>query len=159
METKQLENLLQHHPATRHSFGGVLALDQLPIRATKTCYVINLDESREPGSHWVEVYFGRSGIGEYFDSYGLPPYPITIRNLLSDNSVTWKYNSKQLKDVRTTVCGQYCAFYLIMRSSGISMDRFISQFSNSRFLTNDRYVRNFIYNMLKFVLPLYQPKV
>ena len=132
---------MQHHPATRHSFGGVLALYQLPKRATKTCYVINLDESRESGSHWVAVYFGRSGIGEYFDSYGLPPYPITIRNFLNDNSVTWKYNSKQLQDVRTAI---YCAFYLIMRSSGISMDRFISQFSNSRFLTNDRFVRNFI---------------
>ena len=155
MDTKQLENLLQHHPATRHSFGGVLALDQLPIRATKTCYVINLDESREPGSHWVAVYFGRSGIGEYFDSYGLSPYPITIRNFLNDNIVTWKYYSRQLQYVRTSVCGQYCSFYLIIISSGISMDRFTSQFSNSRF----RYVRNFIYDMLKFVLPLYQPKV
>ena len=56
-----------------------------------------MDESQEPVSHWVAVYFARNGMSEYFDSNGLPPYPKAIKNFLQDNSVIWKYNSQSYR--------------------------------------------------------------
>ena len=52
-------------------FRGVYPIDLLPKRQ-QGVYVINLDKHDEPGSHWVAVY-DDGKIGEYFDSYGLPP--------------------------------------------------------------------------------------
>ena len=40
-------------------------------------FVINLDPSYRPGSHWVAVYFDKNGVAEYFDSLaGYPPHEV-----------------------------------------------------------------------------------
>ena len=113
MDTVQLQSLLYHHPATRLHFGGILARDQLPKCATHTCYIVNFDSSQEAGSHWIAIYFNINGIGEYFDSYGLPPYLSSIKLFLNDNCITWKHNRKRLRGQQTAVCGQYRAYFLL----------------------------------------------
>ena len=56
---------LQNYPVE-----GVYAIDEMKLIETvsyPSSFVINLDPSYKPGSHWVAVYFDRNGIGEYFD--------------------------------------------------------------------------------------------
>ena len=55
-------------------FIGVYPRDQLPVIKTLPCALVaNTDDSKNPGEHWVAMYFSRTKT-EYFDSFGLPPY-------------------------------------------------------------------------------------
>ena len=54
--------ILQNEP----DFQGVfMRTEKLPKSG---CYVLNLDELEDPGTHWVSVFNN-----EYYDSFGLPP--------------------------------------------------------------------------------------
>ena len=74
MNTLQIERLLKKDLKSKTIFKKVCALDQLEKPTFPSAYVINSDPSSKPGEHWVAVYFDKRGRGEYFDSYGLPPY-------------------------------------------------------------------------------------
>jgi hypothetical protein len=156
METTQLEWLLYRHPSTRNDFGGVLAIDELPLRPDHKAYIVNLDTSSEPGSHWVAIYFDPRGCAEYFDSFSLPP-PSPIENFITSNSYSFKCNGQQLQNVRTAVCGQYCTYFIIKRCSGKSMLQLLHPFSSVRLMYNDRFVFKYINTLIKAYLPLYNP--
>nr|XP_034832232.1 uncharacterized protein F54H12.2-like [Maniola hyperantus] len=48
--------------------------NKIPIYLTPPAYLIsNLDPDTKPGSHWVAIYVGTNGVGEYFDSFGRKP--------------------------------------------------------------------------------------
>jgi hypothetical protein len=158
METTQLEWLLYRHPSTRNKFGGVLARDQIPIRPSHTAYIINLDPSSEPGSHWVAIFFDRRGFAEYFDSFSLPP-PKDIVKFLETNSFVYTCNGQQLQHVRTAVCGQYCVYFLIGRCSNKTMSQVLQPFSTVSLMSNDRLVFRCIRRMIITYLPLYNPNV
>ena len=115
METHQLEYLMYRHPATINRFGGVLARDQLPLRATHCCYIVNTDTSQEAGTHWVALFFNSNGLAEYFDIYGLPPHLPEIKQFLSNNCDNWKYNAKRLQSVRSAVSLYLFSFILMYR--------------------------------------------
>ena len=36
-------------------------------------YICNTDPSDIPGQHWIAIALSKAGVGEYFDSVGLPP--------------------------------------------------------------------------------------
>ena len=80
MNSRQLRWILSGDKLTKQFFRGVYAIDE--IKSIKTVsypssFVINLDPSYKPGSHWVAVYFDKNGVGEYFDSFaGYPPHEI-----------------------------------------------------------------------------------
>ena len=58
MNNHQIEVLLRGHPQTRRMFKGVFAADTLPVSRVDeaACYVVNLDDSDEPGGHWIGIY-------------------------------------------------------------------------------------------------------
>ena len=81
--------------------------------------------------------------GEYFDSFGLPPLYPAFRRFLQDNCEEWTYNNKTLQSPLSTVCGQYCATYLLLWSRGVPMINFVKTF-NTDIVANDRRVFNWI---------------
>ena len=68
------------------------------------CFVLNLDEFVNPGTHWVAVYHN-----EYYDSYGLPP-PKCL-----ESRIDW-YNTRQHQSVNTSLCGLYACYYIKCRN-------------------------------------------
>ena len=155
MDTNQLEWILYRHPASKLKFGGVLALDELPSRPRNMAYIINLDPSTEPGSHWVAIFFEK-GKAEYFDSYGLPP-PKEIANFLKKNSYQYTCNCQQLQHVRTAVCGQYCTYYILKKCANYKMKKILQPFSQVNFIANDKLVFNYIKKLIRTHLPLLNP--
>jgi hypothetical protein len=156
MDTSQLEWLLFRHSNTKLKFGGVLARDELPLHARHKSYIINLDPSSLPGSHWVAVFFASNGSAEYFDSYGLPP-PKDISSFLKNNSFKYICNGQQIQDIRTAVCGQYCAYFLLKRCNNNSMKQVLHPFSNVKFMFNDKLVLQYIKKIMRVYLPLMNP--
>ena len=74
MNTLQLNHILKSSRITKKDFYGVLARDQLPeyIPYPKH-FIINTEESSEPGEHWLALYYDKNGICNFFDSYGNSP--------------------------------------------------------------------------------------
>ena len=82
-------------------------------------YVVNTDDSRQPGQHWVSFYRPTPGVVEYFDSYGLPPHYLNFQSEL--DRMGWCYqevNTICLQSEDSTVCGLYCLYYLTHRVRG-----------------------------------------
>lgn len=146
MNGLEIQTILKSDKHTKSVVTGVYSADKLPkaIKNLPTAFVANTDPSHKPGQHWIAVYISEDGNGEYFDSYGQPPhgYPEFV-SFLRKNCTTWIYNSKRLQDYFSTVCGQYCLFYLLHRCRGWSLDTITGLFSNDR-RDNDQQVNDFI---------------
>lgn len=128
MQGIEILSLLANETTTRHRFGGVYASDQLPDSSSilqSTFFVVNLDESDKEGSHWVAIHFDPHGESEYFDSYGLPPLKDSIEEFMNSNYV---WNTACLQSSSTTVCGQYCVYFIYSRCNGISYETVIKSF-------------------------------
>lgn len=154
MNSQQLQHLLKKHCISKYDFAGVYSLDNLPRKALKRAYIINFDKSNESGSHWVSIVFsiGNKKPAEYFDSFGYPPKHKEIIKFLKNNSYYWIYNSKQIQNENTFVCGQYCVIFILCKLKNIKMKTFQSYFGRN-FIRNDKIVYYKIQSLLKHLLP------
>ena len=109
-------------------FRGVYASDRLPISPRNGVYIINLDPSNLPGSHWVAVYL-RNHLAEYFDSYGLLPFVPNIINFLKTFTVI--HNRVQIQSFRSDICGEYCCLYTVSKSLGQTLHKFLTHFHHT----------------------------
>lgn len=135
MNTTHLINILSRDRYCKRFFRGVFARDRFvdldPLvtignGAANSHYVLNLDEASEPGSHWVVVDFHKNtGKIFYFDSFGLPPLFDDLLEKLQTDSSSLTFSQTQLQRINTTVCGQYCLLYCILRSYNFSSEYII----------------------------------
>lgn len=148
METSQLEELVKK-TIPDCPFGGVFASDTLPWEDRKfngTCYIINLDESSGCGTHWISIIL-KDGGNEYFDSFGFPPPDnLKFEEFMNGDYV---YNEKSLQHPLTTVCGQYCLFYVFQRFMGLSLEQIVDLFSEDYPLCNDVLLNGAVNKMYK----------
>ena len=89
-------------------------------------WVMNLDKSGEPGSHWVAVLITPHSV-EYFDSFGDYPTPSVQERIVAAGKRLWPENVKTLKvnrikhqDERTSTCGFHAMKFIRDRMSGQS---------------------------------------
>lgn len=83
--------------------------DQLPKNPRKIeCGVINLDESKNQGTHWV-AYVKKNDYIEYFDSYGdlKPP-----KEFLRYVGLNIHYNYTNYQGSHPYNCGHLCLNFL-----------------------------------------------
>lgn len=135
MNTTSVLGILNSDQAVKQILLGVFPSDFLPnINSYPAALVINLDPSYKPGSHWVALYFSKSGTCDYFDSYGLPP-PKDLVQYLHSNAKRFTYNNKQVQRFFTSTCGQMCIYFLIWRSRGIPFSEIVKSITNDEFIT------------------------
>jgi hypothetical protein len=151
-------NSLQIYTALRRfvepklcNFVGVFPRDKLPnmlkISKFPCCFVLNTDTSKLKGSHWVAVYYPKRNICEFFDSYGMLPSAYSIDINPSD------YNQKRLQSYKSTVCGQYCIYFLYHRSLTHSLHSTLKSFT-SNCGSNDILVACFVKKHFKISNPV-----
>lgn len=84
--------------------------DTLPSKPRKIeCAILNLDSSRNPGTHWV-AYVKQNEYCEYFNSFGNLKPPLELIKYLKDIHIN--YNYKQYQTFGTTNCGHLCLLFL-----------------------------------------------
>ena len=71
-------------------FNGVFSRDNLPNTLRNGAYVINLDEYRDFGTHWVALYVNNKTV-TYIDSFGVEHIPIEITKCIDNKKHTDKY--------------------------------------------------------------------
>ena len=157
MDNLQLSHLAANCKVTAPHFGGVFAINTLPETPFRLPYSIisNIDPSNKGGSHWICIYFPINGPPEYMDSYGFPPRYEFKRFM---NSNYFVYNTQMIQSPYTTVCGQYCLYYLYNRSIKKTMDSVLNSFDLDNLLANDIAVNKFVSYHFKLDLPLYDPE-
>jgi hypothetical protein len=137
MNTGQIKSILYADCKLSTSFEGVFPSDKIPKFCDQpTALVCNLDPQKRPGSHWVAIYI-KNNVGEYFDSYGLPPMDNNFINFLNNNCRKWKFNRLELQAFNSTVCGHYCIWFLSEKARGKNAWR---QFKNEKGRENDKLV-------------------
>jgi hypothetical protein len=97
---------------------GVFSKNEPPQELYPGGYIINLEDSHNsagaklPGSHWVSFWIepGRKNQVVYFDSFGFPP-SLNTQDLLRE-FVPYKYNTVQIQNVNSGICGYYGLFFV-----------------------------------------------
>ena len=144
MNTIELQHIMNHGPWLKHLHGRVLAKNLLPQKKDQKtrAFIVNTDNSDQPGTHWVVVYFSESGNSYYFDSYGLPPLHEEITQFLNQNSVKpWTSNHQRVQSLFSSLCGMYCVFALDTLSRGYDIQQYLRhKFYNTDYFHNDQLV-------------------
>lgn len=141
MNTQQLLEHLQSDPATRLIVLGVFPRNKLPrVVCHPSGLICNTDPASRPGEHWICLFIDHNGVGEYFDSFGLPPLHRVFVKYLNKHCVSWTHNSQTLQDMNAETCGLYCLYYLKMRCRGVTRERLLRIFSHD-YAANDRLIK------------------
>lgn len=162
MNTRQIERCLNvglEGTSTKAGFLGALPKDYAakylmsPPDRSPLCFVANTQTSDMSGEHWVAYYYN-CGVLEFFDSYGLSPYQLSMPTGVwsKNHDVVW--NSKSLQGLDSDVCGQYAIYFLVKRSRNETMRDIVHPFSFVDSRSNDVLVRNFVCRRFKYCIPV-----
>lgn len=135
MNAHQIYSCLSQEKLTKDSFRGVFPRDLLfkhgkVLPNRNNSYVCNTAGKESPGEHWIAIHIDDEGLGEYFDSYGLLPND-TFACFLQSNCVSWTRSIIPLQNPLTTVCGQYCIFWLYSKGLGFQSECIIESLKRS----------------------------
>ena len=84
MDTQEIDRVLRSDPPSSQYYDGTFAVDKFPtFIPSGRLYVINLDDSHQEGSHWVQVGT-LNAVTTYFDSFGRPPPPNILKTLAAN---------------------------------------------------------------------------
>lgn len=149
MDTLQLQHILLSDQLTRRQYGGVLPADRVPDRipGRPIGYIVNTDPSTLPGRHWVAFHFPADSKQPaiFWDSYGRGPnsYNASFTDFLNKNSEQWTYNKRTLQGAYSTVCGQYCVYFLLKMARHVPLSNIVAVFSHDK-KHNDFMINQFI---------------
>ena len=156
-----LNSLSPFHPLTNKEiseyykneprFNGVYSRNNLPNKIKKRAYVINLDEYKNTGTHWVSL-FVKINEAIYFDSFGVEHIPKEINKFI--NSDTTKLSSlKRIKSnifriqaYDSIVCGYFCMEFINYMFKGKTLLDNTNLFSPNDFKKNDRVIKRIFKN-------------
>lgn len=131
MNTRQISRILKRCPKTSPTFVGCVPADGIPIRDDYPySVVVNTDNFRKPGRHWVAIYAVSEDVVEYFDSFGQHPNR-QIGSFLRRFPVR-RRSVKGLQSRFSQACGPYCIYFVTKRSSGQSFAKVVDELSRCR---------------------------
>ena len=114
MNTQEIDYVLSKDEYS-HMYAGVFPIDLLPdVLKPQQVYILNLDTSKEKGSHWVCLQtIGAPEIITYFDSFGSPP-PLEIIPKLLRNGKTIVYSDIAVQSILSQYCGYHCLMVTLL---------------------------------------------
>ena len=141
MNTQQILRILKVEKIKE--FVGVYPCDKLPKITPPATLVANIDPASKPGKHWVVLYIDHDGSGDYFDSYGLPPLKV-FKNYLHENCNNWVHNTHRVQGPLSSVCGQFCIYFIVHRARDIPLKAIVDTFDKNNLVENDEIVSGFV---------------
>lgn len=155
-DTIQLSKACQEDPFIQPVFQGVFAADQVPFqklaRLSNWAIIINTDPASRPGQHWVAA-MKRNGRCYFFDSYGNDP-SVYQRNIWRPFN-RCERNTKDYQQTFSTVCGDYCLFFLrlfCLKDFRPDFDHLDQYFDEHRDSENDNLVHNIVHQWFPKIL-------
>ena len=143
---------IQEYYQNEPRFNGVFSRDNLPNNnnnnnnnispkglgsAVKNgAYVINLDEHRDIGTHWVALYVNNKTI-IYFDSFGVEHVPKEIMKLIDSHRKNIITNIFRIQAYDSIMCGYFCIGFINFMFNGNSLTDYTRLFSPNNFKKKD----------------------
>ena len=154
MNTLQIFNVLQSDSFTKSVFTSVLPSDRLPDTVTERPkgFIVNVDKSDGPGTHWVAIYLTHDGKGEFMDSCRQQPshYSENFKTFLENHSSSFSYNKHELQSPWSSVCCPHIACFTHYIDVEIPTSTITSMFTDNKqwndMLVRDLYVNGFLWN-------------
>ena len=113
-------------------FNGIFSRDNLPNTIKNGAYVINLDEYRDVGTHWVAFYVNNK-TAIYFDSFGVEHIPKEIMKFIGSNNKNIITNIYRIQAYDSIMCGYFCIGFISFMFDGNSLTDYTSLFSPNDF--------------------------
>ena len=106
-------------------FNGVYSRDNLP-NLKKGGYVINLDHSKNTGTHWVVIFVKKDEV-IYFDSFGVEYIPKEVMERIKNKKI--KTNIFRIQDNNAIICSYFCILLIEYILQGKTLTDFANLFS------------------------------
>lgn len=141
LSTTVLDLLAKQDCQLRRTFQGVYAADRLPRHGPEGGYIVNTDPHDQPDLHWLGLWVDRNTC-QVFDSCGLPlrVYDDPDLQLWLSQFATVVRSDKTLQALDIMACGHYVLQYLKFKAHGMDMVTFLTFWSDTDFVGNDRVV-------------------
>ena len=126
-----INNLLKYNK----NFIGCFSKDQIFLIENNKSMIMNLQNSYEPGSHWIALKRVKNGIF-IFDSFGVGYLPIGIFMVFKSYKVIT--NIYRIQDISSHLCGMFCIFFILYDIKNKNdFIKFLTLFDSTDFLKNE----------------------
>lgn len=116
MYENTIDQILYKDDYTKEIYTGSFALDELPKQPKyPSALIVNTEPRNQPGEHWLALYYSKSGVCDFFDSYGQPPSFYNLESYIDSTSNIWNWNKRRLQG-DSNYCGYYAILFLLYRS-------------------------------------------
>ena len=99
---------IQKYDQNEPKFNGVYSGNNLP-KIKDGAYVINLDEYKSKGTHWIALYVNAENV-KYIDSFEVEHVPKEIRKFFGKKD--FKTNIYRLQAYDSIMCGYFCIGFI-----------------------------------------------
>ena len=127
---------MQEYYQNEPRFNGVFSRDNLPNNNNikNGAYIINHEEYRNIGTHWVALYVNKKTI-IYFDSFGVEHIPKEIMKFIGNKNIITNIFRIQAHD--SIMCGYFCIGFMNFMFNCNSLTDYTSLFSPNDLKKND----------------------
>ena len=129
----EIEKYYQNEP----KFNGVYSRNNLPKIKDGT-YLINLDESKSIGTHWIVLYVNGNNNVIYFDSFGVEYIPKGVERFIGSKDMTTNIYWRQAYNL--ILCRYFCIGYIGFMLKGKSLQDYANLFSHNGYKKNDQII-------------------
>ena len=115
-------------------FNGVYSISNLS-KLKKGAYIINLDHSKNTGTHWVVIFVKEDQL-IYFDSFGVEYIPQEILEKIEHSSLgnkNIKTSIFRIQDYNSIMCGYFCILFIEYMLNDKTLTDFTNLFSPCNF--------------------------
>ena len=126
-------------------FNCVYGRDNLPNNKKIGCFIINLDEYSDIGTHWIALYVNKKA-ATYFDSFGIEHIPKEIKVFIGDKDIM--ASIYRIQSYYSIMCGYYWIGFTDYMLKGDSLTEFTDLFLPNSFKKNDDIILNYLLNKL-----------
>ena len=126
-----MNNLLKDYK----KFIGCFSKDQIKLIGNNKSMIINLQDSNQPGSHWIALKRVKNTIF-LFDSFGVGYIPIGIFKVYKNYKIM--KNIYRIQDISSNLCGMFCVLFIYYDiKSKNDFIKFLTLFNSNDFLKNE----------------------
>ena len=130
---------IQKYYENEPRFNGVFSRDNLLKKIKDGAYVINLDEHKDTGTHWIALFCKKNEI-VYFDSFGVEHIPEEIKEFIRNKN---KANIFRVQANNSIMCGYFCIGFIDFMLAGKTLIDYTNLFSPYDFNKNDSIILSY----------------
>ena len=117
------------------SYLNTFSKDEIPLIQDNKCFIFNLQNSNQAGSHWIALSRNNNNIF-IFDSFGVGHIPKNIYKTYKNfNIIT---NIYRIQHINSNLCGLFCILFCLYKVNNKNkFIEFLNLFNVSNYMKNE----------------------